>query len=571
MANKIHEEIQNSKRLGVVGSPSTNTNISIDVSDDSYEASLLGNFCIMETLQNDCHTYPIGQVTSISLRNPYLERHSIRKIISVRGEASPLTKQHDIRLVDVSIGSCFTKDKAQLIPSILGSVPPTGSPVYQLNQELVDAIIGYLSTGVSYIGRMYNTEIILPMVFKHFEKGDEGLGEAYHLGIFGKTGSGKSVLARMIMGCYTKNDPMSILVIDPQGEYSRELRTSGNLVNILATRNRHFEVVDVSRIALTSLDALKKVVLASGFLDKILVRAEENKVYAAEQIAEFFEQPKPVVLPTGQKIYTKLANACDKEVFLKLVDHLEKNIKKIYVSKEPQERVLDKLKQSNILYRNWVKLANLFSTKKKVKVDDILEKSTSKRLVYVIDLSGETQEDLLWNPQIQSIVIKEIARSLYQEGSRLYRLGKTFNLLVVMDEAHRLIPREKPKDEYFAELKNTLIDSVRTTRKYGLGWMFISQSLASLDREILRQLRIYFFGYGLSWGGELRVLQELVGGGDSIEFYQSFKDPQTSALFGRKEYPFMVYGPVSPLSSSGAPMFFTALNYDEEYTLYNHF
>ena len=319
-----------------------------------------------------------------------------------------------------------------------------------------------------------------------------------------------------------------------------------------------------------AIDALKKVILASGFLDDILVRAEENKIYAADQIAEFFEHPKSFVLPTGQKIYTEIANASNKEVFLKLVEYLEKNIQKIYVSKEPQERVLGKLKQANALYRKWVKLANLFSTQNKIKVDDILEKSTSQRLVYVIDLSEETSEDLLWTPQIQAIIIKEIARSLYQEGSRLYRQGETFNLLAVVDEAHRLIPREKPKDEYFVELKNTLIDSIRTTRKYGLGWMFISQSLASLDREILRQLRIYFFGYGLSWGGEVRVLQDLVGGGDSIYFYQSFKDPQTSALFGRKEYPFMVYGPVSPLSSSGAPMFFTALNYEEEYGLYNH-
>jgi hypothetical protein len=142
---------------------------------------------------------------------------------------------------------------------------------------------------------------------------------------------------------------------------------------------------------------------------------------------------------------------------------------------------------------------------------------------------------------------------------------------VAVDEAHRLIPRENPQDEYFKELKDTLIDNIRTTRKYGLGWLFISQSLASLDQEILRQLRLYFFGYGLSWGGELRVLEDLVGGGDSISLYQSFKDPQTTALFGGKEYPFMVHGPISPLSSSGAPMFFTALNYEEEYGTLNHF
>jgi len=32
--------------------------------------------------------------------------------------------------------------------------------------------------------------------------GREGAGEAYHIGIFGKTGSGKSVLAKMILVAY---------------------------------------------------------------------------------------------------------------------------------------------------------------------------------------------------------------------------------------------------------------------------------------------------------------------------------------------------------------------------------
>ena len=42
----------------------------------------------------------------------------------------------------------------------------------------------------------------MPMWFKHFgdEKDDpEAAGEGYHIGIFGKNGSGKSVLARMMM------------------------------------------------------------------------------------------------------------------------------------------------------------------------------------------------------------------------------------------------------------------------------------------------------------------------------------------------------------------------------------
>jgi hypothetical protein len=71
----------------------------------------------------------------------------------------------------------------------------------------------------------------------------------------------------------------------------------------------------------------------------------------------------------------------------------------------------------------------------------------------------------------------------------------------------------------------------------------------------------------LSWGSELRTLKEIVGGGDDkyINVYQNFKDPQTSEILGKREFPFMVYGPASLLSTSGAPVFFTALDYYNEF------
>ncbi|MHC1592435.1 MAG: hypothetical protein ACXQS8_10130 [Candidatus Helarchaeales archaeon] len=99
--------------------------------------------------------------------------------------------------------------------------------------------------------------------------------------------------------------------------------------------------------------------------------------------------------------------------------------------------------------------------------------------------------------------------------------------------------------------------------------MFISQSLDSLHPEILKQLRVYFFGYGLAWGSELLALENLIGGNkEAITLYQGFKDPQSS-LGEQKEYPFMCFGPISPLSYSGAPIFFTALNYPDEFFKFN--
>lgn len=106
-----------------------------------------------------------------------------------------------------------------------------------------------------------------------------------------------------------------------------------------------------------------------------------------------------------------------------------------------------------------------------------------------------------------------------------------------------------------------LIDAARTTRKYGLGWLFISQTLSSLHSEIIQQLRIFFFGFGLSLGQEFQSLQQLIGStGTALDLYKLFRDPHSAFDISSRQYSFMTIGPVSPLSFSGTPLFFNAFN-----------
>jgi hypothetical protein len=139
--------------------------------------------------------------------------------------------------------------------------------------------------------------------------------------------------------------------------------------------------------------------------------------------------------------------------------------------------------------------------------------------------------------------------------------------LVVIDEAHRLAPRELPREENGSRgIRSVLIDAARTTRKYGLGWLFISQTLSSLHPEIIQQLRIFFFGFGLGLGQEFQSLRELVGSSSTaLGLYQLFRDPHSAFDISSRQYSFMTIGPVSPLSFSGSPLFFNAFNTVEEF------
>ncbi len=114
-------------------------------------------------------------------------------------------------------------------------------------------------------------------------------------------------------------------------------------------------------------------------------------------------------------------------------------------------------------------------------------------------------------------------------------------------------------------MKDFLVDAVRTTRKFGLGCLFVSQTLSNLDKRIIDQLRIFMLGFGLAWGLERLALRDLIGGNEeALGLYQQFKDPQ-STLGVNREYSFMTVGPISPLLFSSTPLFFKSLNYPEEF------
>jgi len=164
--------------------------------------------------------------------------------------------------------------------------------------------------------------------------------------------------------------------------------------------------------------------------------------------------------------------------------------------------------------------------------------------------------------KIQALVIKRLLDGVAETAEYFFKEGKGLNTLVIMDEAHRLAPRDiAPEDEEAKAVRATLIDAVRTTRKYGLGWMFISQTLSSLHSEILQQLRISFFGFGLALGNEYHALSQLVGGKSrALDLYRLFRDPHSSFDIASRQYSFMTIGPVSPLSFAGTPLFLNVFN-----------
>jgi len=603
---EIEKLISNTEKIGVLGSPSSTSELQMDILSHAVDKDLVGSFVYFKYKQEGTKNVALGQVNEIQLKNVWTEDSTMRGLIREKGKIDPITERQDTHNANMSIGAVFSKEDGSYTQSNFGTVPPTGTEIHLVNDKVINHLLKEYQQQLFYLGKIYGTDTYLPMWFKHFgEEGKGGAGEAYHLGIFGKTGSGKSYLARMIMCGYSQHPEMSIFVIDPQGEFSRAVnKDDSKLKKAIENEGKEVQTYDISDLVLSAggpnWPIFRRLLEKTNFFPGLQIHHEDNRRRASRQIVkilkgEYTRKKKDDSKNSQTQLDTVLNNdnkeeeqtkskntnkkfkpweASEKKAFDMVWEGLQKEdiIKKIYTSESKREDVKKTIEDENReeFYDKWKKICSLFSYtgENAIKIKDLISKATSKeeenRPVIIVNLSEEGTEierelyEIFENRLVERLLttLKEKSEEIYKQKGN-YRI----NSLVIIDESHRFAPREKLEEEGEKSVKSTLIDAVRTTRKYGLGWMFISQTLSSLDLEILRQLRIYIFGFGLGWGSELRSLKEIIGGSrETIELYQNFKDPQVS-----NQYSFMTFGPISPLSFSGRPLFFNALKFPEEF------
>ncbi len=597
MSANLDRLMEAAERIGVIGSPSSTSAVALDILAGAVNKKLVGELALFRYYQDNCSHYALGQITEVSMRNVWHEDPTMRSLIRQHGRVDTISERQDTHCGDMTISAVFATGPNGYRPSILGTVPATGTPIYLANDSVLSELLSSYRDQLFYLGHIYGSKPLLPLWFKHFNLGPQGAGEAYHLGIFGKTGSGKSVLAKMILLAYARHPQMAILVIDPQGEFAKEVRgdmASGGfrlpMKRVLDRLRKPTKVYGVRDLVLDRWDLFEHILSESGFFQRLGVKAGDNQRQAAEAISEQL-----------QKDGIKLADLHRRDSFDKTWNNLkeERILVRIYGSKEARERVRQQMAETNQndLYQTvWLPITQLFredrnGTRNKVEslLTSLFSPNQEKRPLIVIDLSTEqiTQTNskratslplfdndqpqplstqLFWNETIQALVIKRLLEGIRTAAEYAYKQNRSLNTLVLMDEAHRLAPRDDPGSEEQRAIRSILIDATRTTRKYGVGWMFISQTLSSLHREILEQLRIFFFGFGLGMGAEFKALSELVGGrSKALDLYQLFRDPHSSFDTSSREYSFMTIGPVSPLSFAGTPLFFNAFNRVEDF------
>lgn len=570
--NSIEQLIGKAERLGVIGSPSSTSQLAMDILGVASGRKLVGELALLEFLQDNRNHYAIGQITEVELRNIWHEDPTMRSLIRQRGRVDAISERQDTHLGKMIVSAVFQKgSNIKYEPSILGTVPSTGTPIYVVTDEILHEILQPYKSQLFYLGNVYGSKPKLPLWFKHFDKGPDGAGEAYHIGIFGKTGSGKSVLAKMLLLAYARYPNMALLVIDPQGEFTKDIKgepTGGfplPLGGLLKKQGKQVVVLPVNRLVLDTWELFSQILYESPFFERLSMPKGENREIACNILADKLKKAKYNL----GKLYER--NSFEKAWLILSNDNVQKVIYKSSGSRERFVSMLEEADKDEFYNDYWTPITELFSEarKKARSINKALgwllrkgDDPQSVRPILVIDLSPEQTKGIFWNEKIQSLVIKRLLEVLNVTAEHFYLQGENLNTLVIIDEAHRLAPKEIPRDNDAARgVRSVLIDAARTTRKYGLGWLFISQTLSSLDLEIVQQMRIFFFGFGLGLGQEYQVLRQLVGtSSNALNLYQLFRDPHSAFDTLRRQYSFMTIGPVSPLSFAGTPLFFNAFN-----------
>lgn len=596
--------------IASLGSPSTTTEMTLDILQKAAGRKLVGSLVYFDLEQEGASVRVTGQITDLEMRNSFHETTQIRNALKNGGSIAGVSGLLDVRTASLAPGAVFGRaDPEELWGyETLATVPPSGTLVHRLDQATVDDLVAAHESDVFRIGRAYGDDsVALPMYVKHFGSPSRGgQGEAYHSLVVGKTGSGKSTLAKYLLAGYARHKDMAVLIVDPKGEFADEIEgyavgDSGlPFRGILKGLNRSAKRYGITQIRLETWELFEDVLVSLGLDRDLNIRGADNKEELAKALVE-----------AARKLDMRLAELRGAERLVSLLEAIrgpaEENededegyLTQIYKSKEPRDslrKLINRIVETpdHRIYGTWDFLAYLFEegdgSRPTVSqlVSSLMRSPSGDRPIIALDLSvpgnrrdfedlgdqfaalkDANEERELFTDSLQKKILYRIASDLRRTCERIVserlRQGsrENVNTLVVFEEAHRFAARGIPASEEDArKLRDKLVEAVRETRKFGLGWFFIDQTIGGLDKEIVQQVRCAYVGYGLSMGEELNAVKELVGGDPrDAALYRVFKDPASFGRHGDKRFPWMAVGPVSPMAAN-RPLFFNAFGGDE--------
>ena len=604
------------KQIGVISSGSTSS-LNVDILQERISEPLLGRLVFYVYNEGGKTKLVVSQVTKVWMTNPWHENIMIKPIIKRKGVLPNLSGVTDLKMMTIKPLSVYevsvnSKEEglypdaisvykavisgAGLRRSFIYTPPPSGTYVYPLDRALAISIMSAMYEGYNlvYLGYVYGTDTPVALNLSPFAVRSstyKGLGEARMIGIFGRSGSGKSWLAAYLLIGYARNPDMGILVLDPQGELSANFPTSTSKMpfhemlkyachrSVFAVPTKDLRIDPKDTYAVSMF--LGKFVVQNLLLGKSKEKLNQlmyklrSKIATANANTKWLN-PGAVYTEALKAVYDNNAEAVAKElgisadeakdigkivrkIFEKFIDHLAQVVGEVYSDPTDIKNQLRSMKNDPITLELFSSFLNLFDVRGGTTMGEIIDKVLEQKAIVLLDLSGKYDDSLKWidKNEFAAMYIRLITDKLRHKAEELFKGGELLNVLIAIDEAHNFVGKAAEDEEEMAELKEQIETNVRETRKYGIGWLFITQSTANFSTDVYRQLHDIFFLSGLGISADKDHMKERVPD-EYLEIYQTMPDPKSTG-----DYWFMHTGSLATLSVVASATFVKIMSPEE--------
>jgi len=593
----MSDAMNQAKRIAVVGSPSTNNELVIDVTSEATHDSLVGQLLAVEqpiatTSGTSVRELALGTITEVTTTNQFHANPSLLGVIREDGAIEGMTGDPgDTRAARVKLQSCFrysdTKSQWVAAGAGLSTSPATGAGIKVVDNDVVAELV-YSAAGrdLHAVGTllgpaMRGEAITVPFALPDYT----GTRGGFALGVFGNSGSGKSAMASYVLASMFRHTSMGFIVVDPQGQFGSETGLPFSVQGFAAEMGRAVQVrriaedLQLERSPGLFVSLLGKTKFARNIMKmspetvELLMDEIERALRGIEDwdeldAQELLSQVLTVVSAPGpvgrvyaaqdrqDRLTAALVEIRDDQVRRAEVSTYFSVIHNLFTDHNPAGGKRYPLR--GVLMGAFDSSASEGTGFAPYTVLDMSTRSTSWLEALTGDSErAEAQEALaiLDADAIKAAILRQVFASLKSTSEQFFREGRNLNTMIVVDEAWRYAPPANSSSEpEINALSNDLAGYAKDFRKFGLGFLYILQAARGLHNDIFEQLLIRIIGYGLA-GPDLEKIAEHLDDRDHLRLYRNFVPPDS---LDPRVYPFMCVGPVSPLAVTRAPIMVAA-------------
>ena len=438
--------------LGVVTEGTFNAGLTVRLSAECTTESLrVGSFVVLEGERNRYFSL----ITDMRLRVTDAGLAATPPIDSTAFVRKALANSHTYATVEVR-PSLMLEDVENVEgagPGPVRNIPMHFAVLREATELDFELVFGEESDTHFALGTPPTMDIKIPIDLKELVTRSNG--------VFGQSGTGKSVLTRLLLFGIIKSDVASVLVFDMHGEYARQLPGEPNIQGMV-------DLFGSSRVIVYTLE--------SG-------RGQRDLVFGLNQI-----EPEDIELLAGELNLTGTFGATTHQLWEKfrerwlqrLLAMSQGELDEFCAETGTHPGALGSLKQKLAVLKRRKYILEHAETSA---IDDLL--ANLQRGKHVILRFG-TYQSFLDYMLVANIVTRRIHQryteqvDLQSDPSSMTRQDPR-HLVVVLEEAHKFLTPEASRQSIFGTI-------AREMRKYSVTLLIVDQRPSGIDPEVMSQI-----------------------------------------------------------------------------------